>query len=134
LQRFDGERIVSETTSHQRAKAKAAGKGGQTEKPLPGKRRLDAISHDGKKATEVERSGSAKNLKKAVSRLISSGAPKTILQVPHKDIRAAHNATGGVGAKVTVKNMGGTKQSPKAKPELSTKKTKSSKRVGRFGP
>lgn len=47
---------MTETSSHRRAKAQAAGKGGQTEVPLPGGRRLDAQSASGR-ATEVERGG-----------------------------------------------------------------------------
>ncbi len=52
---------MAESQSHKRAKAKAAGKSGTTEKPLSGNRRLDAAT--AKKATEVERSGTGGTVK-----------------------------------------------------------------------
>lgn len=55
---------MAETRSHKRAKDKAAGK---TEVRIKGKRRIDSMSL--KRATEVERSGSLANLKKAAMRL-----------------------------------------------------------------
>jgi hypothetical protein len=72
---------MSESTSHRRAKAKAgrakakaAGKLGQTEVPLPGGRRLDAENRG--RATEVERSGSRAGLGLAARRLRSSRKPE----------------------------------------------------------
>lgn len=98
---------MSETESHKRAKSKAAGKSGQTEKPLPGNQRLDAATK--KKATEIERSGSANGLKKAAKRLKVSGKPQKVLQVPQKDMDKAAEAMRDIGISGTVKNMGGTK-------------------------
>ena len=49
---------MSETPAHRRAKNRAAGTGGKTEAPISGNQRLDALSTGGRRATEVERSGS----------------------------------------------------------------------------
>jgi hypothetical protein len=101
---------MSETPSHKAAKAKAAGRGGQTEVPLHGKRRLDAISADGGRATEIERSGTTAGLKKAARRLKASGANQRILQVPQSDMPKAVEAMKGIPVSGTVKNLGGTKK------------------------
>lgn len=100
---------MAESKSHQDAKKKAAGKGGQTEVPISGNRFLDALTADGKEATEVEKSGDPTLLKKAVGRLKASGAPQKTLKVPQKDMETAATAmrTGGVAGKV--ENLGGTK-------------------------
>ena len=107
---------MAESTSHKRAKGKAAGPGGQTEVPLPGNRRLDAKTESGKRATEVERSGSNAGLEKAAARLKSSRAPQKVLQVPNKDMPEAARAMRKVGVGGTVKNMGGTKRQSVPKP------------------
>ena len=65
---------MSESQSHKRAKAKAAGKSGNTETPLPYKRRLDAETKT--KAVEIERSGDQKKLEKAAGRLKASNKPR----------------------------------------------------------
>ena len=99
---------MSESQSHKKAKSKAAGKVGKTEVPLKGNRRLDAASK--KKATEIERSGSNKNLKKAAKRLKDSRRKQKVLQVPQKDMTKASDAMKKVGVSGTVKNLGGTKR------------------------
>ena len=99
---------MAESESHKRAKAKAAGRGGQTEKKLPGGRRLDAATP--KRATEIERSGSTEGLRKAVQRLKSSRKPQKVLQVPQQDMGKAADAMRRSGVGGTVKNMGGTKR------------------------
>ncbi|MEN6488757.1 MAG: hypothetical protein ABFD66_07735 [Smithella sp.] len=104
-----GDFTMPESKSHQNAKNKAAGKGGKTEAPLPGDRRLDALSRDGQKATEIERSGNEAQLKKAARRLNVSEAPQKILKVPQKDMDAAAEAMRAVGVSGTVENLGGTK-------------------------
>ena len=53
--------IMTESSSHRRAKSKAAGRRGQKEIRLTGGRRLDALTPSGR-ATEVERSGNPKQL------------------------------------------------------------------------
>ena len=66
---------MSETSSHKRAKSKAAGKTGRTEVPLKGNRRLDAASR--RKATEIERSGTMDGLERAARRLKASRKSQT---------------------------------------------------------
>ena len=100
--------MMAETASHKRAKAKAAGKSGKTEKKLPGGRRLDAITKGGGTATEVERSGTTQGLNKAAQRLKKSGAKRKVLQVPQKDMDNAVAAMKKTGIGGTVKNMGST--------------------------
>ena len=68
---------MAETSSHVRAKRKAAGKSGKTEIPLKGGGRLDAASE--RKATEVERSGDLQRLELAAGRLKQSGKPQKVL-------------------------------------------------------
>ena len=97
-----------ESKSHKRAKAKAAGKSGQTEKPLSGGRRLDAATR--RRATEVERSGSSQGLKKAARRLRDSGKSQKVLQVPQKDMDKAAAAMREVGVGGTIKNISGSKR------------------------
>ena len=106
---------MAESESHKRAKAKAAGKSGTTEKPLPGNRRLDAATKI--RATEIERSGTPEGLTKAAQRLKSSREPQKVLQVPHKDMDAAAQAMKKVGIGGTVKNMGATKSRSVRKPK-----------------
>lgn len=99
---------MAESKSHQRAKAKAAGKSGKTEILLKHKRRLDAARP--KTATEIERSGSTQALMKASGRLKVSGKSQKVLQVPQQDMAKAAKAMKKVGVKGTVKNIGGTKR------------------------
>ena len=101
---------MTESRSHYRAKRKAAGRYGKTEARLKGGRRLDALSRGGKRATEVERSGSSGRLEQAARRLRVSGARQKVLQVPQKDMPAAIRAMRKTGTSGTVKNMGGTKR------------------------
>ena len=99
---------MPESQSHKRAKSKAAGKAGKTEAPLTRKWRLDAQTR--KKATEVERSGSAQALTKAVQRLRASQKPQKVLQVPQQDMARAVAAMKKERVKGTVKNIAGTKR------------------------
>lgn len=99
---------MTETQSHRRAKAKAAGRSGSTEVPLKGGKRLDAATK--RKATEVERSGSIASLTKAARRLKTSRKPQKVLQVPQKDMSKAVEAMKKVGIGGTVKNIGNTKR------------------------
>jgi len=99
---------MAESRSHKTAKRAAAGRGGKTEVPLSGKRRLDALSASGKRATEIERSGTKAGLEAAAGRLKSSGASQRVLQVPHKDMGKAAAAMREKRVGGTVKNLGGT--------------------------
>ena len=94
---------MAESKAHKRAKAKAAGKSGETEKKLPGGRRLDAATK--KKATEIERSGSKSGLEKAAKRLKASRKSQKVLSVPQKDMTKARAAMKKVGVSGTVKNI-----------------------------
>ena len=100
---------MSESSSHKRAKAKAAGNKGKTEVPLSRGRRLDALTPSGR-ATEVERSGTSTGLKKAAKRLQDSGAKQRVLQVPQHHMPKAREEMKKQGVKGTVKNMSGTKR------------------------
>ena len=99
---------MSESESHKRAKGKAAGRAGQTEKTLSGGRRLDAATR--KRATEVERSGTAEGLRKAAERLKSSHKPQKVLQVPQQDMAKAAEAMRKARVDGSVKNMSGSKR------------------------
>ena len=99
---------MSESQSHKRAKAKDAGKSGNTETPLPYKRRLDAETKT--KAVEVERSGDQKKLEKAAGRLKASNKPKKTLQVTQHHMEKADTAMKSRGVSGTVKNVSGTKR------------------------
>jgi len=102
---------MTETSSHQRAKTQAAGKGGRTEVPLPGGRRLDAQSASGR-ATEIERGGTDAALQAAARRLRDANASQRVLQVPQQDMGAAAAAMRNIGVHGTVKNMTGNKRRP----------------------
>jgi len=100
---------MTESKTHKGAKTKAAGKGGKTEVPLSKGRRLDAITANGDRATEIERSGAPGQLEKAARRLKSSEATKKVLKVPQSDMDAAATAMRAVGVSGTVENISGTK-------------------------
>ena len=104
------EDVMAETRAHRRTKTRAAGPGGRTEVPLPRGQRLDALTKGGRRATEVERSGSAAGLQAAVKRLQQSGAPQKVLQVPQQHMSAAARTLRQAGTSGTVKNMSGTKR------------------------
>lgn len=101
---------MTESTSHRKAKERAAGPHGETEVPLPDDRRLDALTSGGGRATEVERSGSAIRLQQAAARLRDSRAAQRVLQVPQHHMDKAAEAMRDTGVTGTVKNMGGTKR------------------------
>jgi len=77
---------------------------------LYGGKRLDALTKSGKKATEVERSGTSAGLEKAAQRLKMKRSKQKVLQVPQKDMPKAVQAMKKKGVKGTVKNMSGTKR------------------------
>ena len=102
---------MSESQSHKQAKRRAAGPRGRTETPLPGKRRLDALTGGGAKATEIERSPSASRLKKAVQRLDSAPAKRRELKVPQQNLERAKDIAKLVAKKpITISNIGGTQR------------------------
>lgn len=99
--------IMSKSESHKKAQNKAAGKNGYTEYQLKNGKKLDAMSANKKRATEVERNG---NFSDATKRLKASGASQKVLQVPQKDMKRAEQAMKESGVNGTVKNMSGTKR------------------------
>ena len=102
---------MPESKSHKAAKRKAAGPRGKTEVPISRRRRLDALSSDGKTATEVERTRSSAAIKKAVRRLEASKAPRKHLKVPHQNLDFAEDAAKGASkSRVTISNLSGTKR------------------------
>lgn len=100
---------MAETPAHQRAKAKAAGRGGSKEVKI-GRKRLDALTSSKKRVTEVERSGNMKSLKAAARRLKATRAPQKVLQVPNQNMPKAKEAMKSEKVKGTVKNMSETKR------------------------
>ena len=98
---------MSKSKSHKNAQIKAAGKNGTTEVKINGNQRLDALTKNGKRATEIERNG---NHSDAVNRLKNSEANQKILQVPQKNMKKAVEAMKTAGVKGSVKNMTGTKR------------------------
>jgi len=100
---------MTETPAHQRAKAKAAGKGGSKEVKI-GRKRLDALTASKKRATEIERSGDIRSLKAAARRLKATRAPQKVLQVPNQDMPEAKEAMKTEKVKGTVKNMTETRR------------------------
>ena len=102
---------MAETDTHKRAKNQAAGSRGRAEVPLPGGQRLDALSQGGgRRATEVERSGTRAGLNAAARRLRKSGAAQKVLQVPQMDMDAAARAMRDAGIGGALRNMGNTKR------------------------
>ena len=95
---------MPESKSHKKGKGRAA----KTEVPIPGGRRLDAIS--GKHAIEVERGGSAGRIDKALSRLKTQTNRNKILRVPQSDMPLAIERAKVKKINVTVTNLSKTKR------------------------
>ncbi len=100
---------MAESEAHKRAKRKAAGKQGQTEKPLPGRQRLDAESASGI-ATEIERSENLLSLRKAARRLKKSHSLKKVLMVPQHNMELAVEAMKKEDVAGTVSNISRSKK------------------------
>ena len=98
---------MTKSDSHKNAQIKAAGKNGFTEYQLKNGQKLDAMSANKKRATEVEKSG---NFTDAAKRLKASGANQKVMQVPQSHMERAANAMKKAGVKGTVKNISGTKR------------------------
>ena len=96
---------MAETTSHKRAKGKAAG---VSEKPISHNRRIDSLSP--RRATEVERSGSPRLLEKAARRLKATRKPQKVLIVPNSDMPKGVQAMKNTKTGGTVRNFAGSKR------------------------
>ncbi len=95
---------MPESRSHKRGKGSAA----KTEVPISRGRRLDAKRGDN--AIEVERSGTARGLKQAISRLKTQRNSSKILRVPEKDMRKAADISRQEKVNLTVTNLSKTKR------------------------
>jgi hypothetical protein len=73
--------------------------------PLPSGRRLDALSFDGRWATEVELSSDFGRLMIAARRLSESGAAQKVLRVPRRDMRMAAAALRHSGVSAWVRDV-----------------------------
>lgn len=98
---------MAKSWAHKKAQWKAAGPGGRTEVKLQSGRRLDALSHDGYRATEVE-FGNFGRMLKAAGRLAESGAQAPVLAVPYRNIRAAAAAMRVAGLSGWIRDINGT--------------------------
>jgi len=103
--------MMPEKPSHKRAKRKA-GRGGQTEVPLPGRRRLDAKKKVGGafRAEEIQPIGSGKAFLDAARRLRDSRSKIKILRTRQGNMDKAEEAMRKAKVKGQVQNMGGTKR------------------------
>lgn len=103
-----GTQEMAESRAHRRAKRQSAGRGGSVEVLLPSGRRLDALSRNGRWATEVERSRDFGRLWQAISRLVESGAPERVLKVPEEDMGLAAVVFRRAGISGRVRSLDGS--------------------------
>lgn len=86
------------------------------EPPLARRRRLDRMAKDGKRAIEVDRSGSIIHMERAAKRLGALNAADRVLRVPHWDMEKALEAMQRAGVRGRVTNLGDSVQRrPKSK-------------------
>lgn len=78
------------------------------EKPLARRRRLRDRGKEGKKALEVDRSGSSAHLEKAAKRLRAAHVEDRILRAPQKDLAKAVIAMQRAGVSGVVTNLSGS--------------------------
>ena len=95
---------MPESRSHKRGKGRA----GRTEVPISRGRRLDAIR--GRHAIEVERGGTPKKIRQALSRLKTQRNKNKILRVPQEDMNKAVQLARQKRMNVTVTNLSKTKR------------------------
>ena len=74
------------------------------------RRRLAARAGDGKKALEVDRSGSLAHLERAAKRLKHEKAEDRVLYVPHWDLAKAEAAMRRAGVRGAVSNLCGSQR------------------------
>ena len=102
---------MSETSSHKRAKRRAAGKSGKTEKKIKYGGRIDVLTST--KAVEIERGGK-KRIQQAIRRLERVRRSKRVLRVPKKNfakaVELAKKSKKKTKKKITVTNLVGTKR------------------------
>lgn len=74
------------------------------------RRRLASCARDGKKALEIDRSGSAAHLERAAKRLKHEKAEDRVLYVPQWDMRKAEAAMRRAGVRGAVSNLCGSQR------------------------
>ena len=80
------------------------------EPALARRRRLAQQAKDGKKALEIDRSGSERHLERAAKRLRCVKAVDRILYVPHWDMAKAEAAMRRAGVRGAVSNLCGSQR------------------------
>jgi hypothetical protein len=86
------------------------------EPALARRRRLDKQAKDGKRAVEIDRSGSVIHMERAAKRLGALNAADRVLRVPHWDMDKALEAMQRAGVRGRVTNLGDSVQKrPKSK-------------------
>jgi len=99
---------VKKQQRHTKITRKVAGPRGQTEVPIPGRRRLDVKKPN--VAIEIERSADPARIRAALGRLRTQrNAPKQ-LRVPQPNLDRAAEIAKRARLNVTVKNLSGTKR------------------------
>ena len=93
--------------THKKLQRESAGRKGQTEKKLPGDKRLDAKNPTTNTATEIERSG---NIKQALQRLKTQKTAKKVLLVPNPQLDKAKDITKKTKMNVIIQNLSKTKK------------------------
>lgn len=115
---------MARKSTHERMKAKMAGKTGKKEVAIKGGMRLDVMTRH--KAVEIQtgKNISISSLKKAATRLERSGKPQKVLVVPATSMKSAREAMREVGVSGTVRNISGTQRSFVAGKKSTPTKTK----------
>jgi hypothetical protein len=80
------------------------------EPALAKRRRLAQQARDGRKAEEIDRTGSVKHLERAAKRLKSAKAEDRILYVPYWDMHKAEEAMRKAGVTGAVSNLCGSQR------------------------
>lgn len=80
------------------------------EPALARRRRLAQRARDGKKAEEIDRSGSVKHLERAAKRLRHVKAEDRVLYVPYWDMEKAEEAMRKAGVRGAVSNLCGSQR------------------------
>ena len=100
--------MTTRSGAHRKAQRRLAGRGGRTEFPIPGRRRLDVKV--GNRAVEIERSGQPPRISAALSRLRSQRNALKELRVPQRDLDKAAQIARKARMNVQVKNLSGTRR------------------------
>ena len=100
--------MAKKPSRHTQLIRQRAGGSGSTEKPIPGRRRLDVRKSN--TAIEVERTGQPARLRQAAKRLATQKNAAKKLVVPQTDMQKAAEAAKATGVKLTVENISGTRR------------------------